>query len=80
LTRSNLSRHCSTDSANEAWSASRGWFEQRYTLKGKKFGACGLQAVVINVLTREQTGKFNWEHYTWQRQKAQSGGTLRGAF
>ncbi len=36
----------------------------KYTLKGKKFPRVGLsRRAGIKVLTREQTGKFNWEHY-----------------
>jgi hypothetical protein len=31
-----------------------------YTLKGKKFGEWDCNLLLLKVLTREQTGKFNW--------------------
>ena len=37
-----------------------GIFEGEHTLKGKKFPRVGFPARRDKVLTREQTGKFNW--------------------
>jgi len=34
-----------------------------YTLKGKRIPRVGLKPIIIKVLTREQTGKFNFKHY-----------------
>jgi hypothetical protein len=37
-----------------------GIFEGEHTLKGKKIPRVGFPAHRDKVLTREQTGKFNW--------------------